>query len=173
RREAETPEAGSLPSASGESGDDGFRRSHGRALSDLLTGHDVRKALRVSDLGRRGVSRTPQVAVDRVRHELVPVRVGKHVVIQGHGAAHLIADEAEPETVVADDARAAVDDVVLDGGERDVERATEGTGSAADVDPAVDRREVDLDGRRVRGADAAADRSGRDASLVAAELERG
>jgi hypothetical protein len=52
---AEMPNAGGRvgPLASGESGGDVFGRSHARALSDLLTGHDIRKPLRVSDLGGR------------------------------------------------------------------------------------------------------------------------
>jgi hypothetical protein len=54
-----------------------------------------------------------QVAADRVRDELVGVRVAQRVVTEIASAVNCVADEAEPDPAIPVDRRAAIDDVVL------------------------------------------------------------
>src|SRR4029078_12251159 len=96
------------------------RRSEARALAGLAARDLVRAPFRVADLRGRRVPGAVQVAVDRVAYVLVRVRVVHVVVIELHGAVDGIADKAEPEPGVADDPRASVNDVVLDGREEPV-----------------------------------------------------
>src|SRR6478672_8199623 len=142
------------------------------ALAFLRARHVVEIPFRVADLRRRRVPEAAQAAVDRVRHVLVPVRVCEHVAAEVHGAVHVVADEAHPEPVVARDADSAVDLAVLDRGPGDVERTAERARAALRLDPAVDRHEVDLQVRGIRGVDAPADGAVVAGSLLVAEHER-
>src|SRR2546421_449064 len=96
-----------------------------RALTGLRAGHLVRGTPRVADLRRGRVAGAVQAAVDRVGDVLVAVLVEEHVVVQVYRPVHGVADESEPEAVVAAHRDAAVDPAVLDRVPRDVERSPE------------------------------------------------
>src|SRR5262249_1533393 len=106
-------------------------------------------------------------------HVLISIIVNKHVVVQVDRAAHGIADESEPEPVVALDRYPTMEDIVLNRVPRDIERTTKWSRPAVHVDPAVDRREVDLHRRRICCSPPAVDRPGVDGVLLAAQDKRG
>src|SRR5215470_13404319 len=84
------------------------------ALAGLAAADDVRLTLGVADLRRRGVARAVEASVDRVRDELVPVRIQHVVVRERDRAVDGVADEALPEPVVPVDLHVPVDRIVLE-----------------------------------------------------------
>src|SRR5919201_1629426 len=142
------------------------------ALAAPAAGYGVGRAFRVADLRRRRVAGAHQVAVDRVRHDLVSVRVGHGVVPVCDRPEDGVANEPGPETVVALDGDGAIDETVFDRRPRYVEGSSEGARATGDEDAFVDRREVDLHRSRVGRVNAFVDRGRNIGRLFTAEDER-